>query len=147
MQSALEQPLAARSGFDAIIGRSPAMAAMLERACMLAQVRVPVLIEGETGVGKELVARALHGGETRPFIAINCGAASKELLAGDLFGHVRGAFTGAAAASLQEPASLQKIEQDTIARAMQRTHGNIAGASRLLGISRSTPYRKLRIAT
>ena len=85
----------ARSGFDAIIGRSAPMAAMLERARLLAQHRVPVLIEGETGVGKELVARALHGGDARLFIVFNCGAASKELLASDLFGHVRGAFTGA----------------------------------------------------
>ncbi len=85
----------ARSGFEAIVGRSPPMAAMVERARLLAPRRVPVLIEGETGVGKELVARALHGGDARPFIAFNCGAASRELLASDLFGHVRGAFTGA----------------------------------------------------
>ena len=85
----------ARSGFDAIIGRSPPMAAMIDRARLLAQRRVPVLIEGETGTGKELVARALHGSDSHPFIAFNCGAVSKELVASDLFGHVRGAFTGA----------------------------------------------------
>ncbi len=85
----------ARSGFDAIIGRSPPMTAMIARAAQLARHRVPVLIEGETGVGKELVARAMHGDGARPFIAFNCGAASRELIAGDLFGHVRGAFTGA----------------------------------------------------
>ncbi len=85
-----------RSGFDAVIGRSLPMTAMIERARLLAGRRVPVLIEGETGVGKELIARALHGPQDgRPFIAFNCGAASKELVAGDLFGHVRGAFTGA----------------------------------------------------
>ena len=85
-----------RSGFEAVIGTSPPMAAMITRARQLARHRVPVLIEGETGVGKELVARAMHGGDDgRPFIAFNCGAASKELVASDLFGHVRGAFTGA----------------------------------------------------
>ena len=85
----------ARSGFDAIIGQSEPMAAMIVRAKQLARHRVPVLIEGETGVGKELVARAMHGNGSRPFIAFNCGAASRELIASDLFGHVRGAFTGA----------------------------------------------------
>jgi transcriptional regulator of acetoin/glycerol metabolism len=82
-----------RSGFDAIIGTSPAMEAVIARARRLAPRRVPVLIEGETGVGKELFARALHGAGR--FVAFNCGAASRELLAGELFGHVRGAFTGA----------------------------------------------------
>ncbi len=86
-----------RSGFAAIIGDSPSMASMLARARMLAGRRVPVLIEGETGTGKELLARAIHGeaDPRRPFIAFNCGAVSKELVAGELFGHVRGAFTGA----------------------------------------------------
>jgi transcriptional regulator of acetoin/glycerol metabolism len=85
----------ARSGFAAIVGHSPAMAAVIARARLLAPRRVPVLIEGETGVGKELFARALHGSDRTPFLAFNCGAASRELLAGELFGHVRGAYTGA----------------------------------------------------
>jgi len=69
----------------------------IERARQLVGKRVAVLIEGETGVGKELFARALHGEERRntPFIAFNCAATSKELLGDELFGHVRGAFTGA----------------------------------------------------
>ncbi len=87
----------ARSGFHAIVGRSPALMAVIERCRQLAGHRIPVLVEGETGVGKELIARALHGAAdpSQPFIAFNCGATSKELLAGELFGHVRGAFTGA----------------------------------------------------
>jgi transcriptional regulator with PAS, ATPase and Fis domain len=56
---------------------------------------VPVLIEGETGVGKELFARAIHGEAPTPFIVYNCGSVSRELTAGELFGHVRGAYTGA----------------------------------------------------
>ncbi|NMG34373.1 GAF domain-containing protein [Azoarcus sp. TTM-91] len=86
-----------RSCFDNILGRSPAMREATELGRRLASKRVPVLVEGETGVGKELFARALHGGEHLggPFITYNCGAASKELIAADLFGHVRGAFTGA----------------------------------------------------
>ncbi|WP_321949457.1 sigma-54-dependent Fis family transcriptional regulator [Paraburkholderia sp. J10-1] len=86
-----------RNGFAQIQGQSSAMQAAVNRGRQLASRRVPVLIEGETGVGKELFARAIHGeeGGTGPFVAYNCGAASKELIASELFGHVRGAFTGA----------------------------------------------------
>lgn len=86
-----------RSSFDHIIGRSAAMTAMIQHATQLVGRNVPVLIEGETGVGKELLARAIHDDAEgrRPFIAFNCGAVSRELVAGELFGHVRGAFTGA----------------------------------------------------
>jgi transcriptional regulator of acetoin/glycerol metabolism len=86
-----------RNCFAQIQGQSTAMLAALHRGRQLACRRVPVLIEGETGVGKELFARAIHGEEAGggPFVAYNCGAASKELIASELFGHVRGAFTGA----------------------------------------------------
>ena len=85
--------------FAAILWRSSSMERVVARARRLVGKRVPVLIEGETGVGKELFARALHGDPTdgRPFVVFNCGAVVKELLASELFGHVRGAFTGAAA--------------------------------------------------
>ena len=85
------------SPFDAIIGRSPALAETIARARQLVGKQVPVLIEGETGVGKELFARAIHGvpDAARPFVAFNCGAVAKDLLASELFGHARGAFTGA----------------------------------------------------
>lgn len=88
-----------RTGFANIFGQSAAMITALQRAQQLALHRVPVLIYGETGVGKELFARGLHGdGQVGgPFIAFNCGATTKELIAGELFGHVRGAFTGATA--------------------------------------------------
>lgn len=87
----------ARSNFDHIIGRSAAMQAVIRQASQLVGRQVPVLIEGETGVGKELLARAIHddADDRRPFIAFNCGVVSKELLASELFGHVPGAFTGA----------------------------------------------------
>ena len=86
-----------RNSFAQIHGQSAAMLAAVNRGRQLATRRVPVLIEGETGVGKELFARAIHGeeGGPGPFVAYNCGAASKELIASELFGHVRGAFTGA----------------------------------------------------
>lgn len=90
-----------RSSFDHIVGQGAAMQAVIARARQLARRRVPLLIEGETGTGKELLARAIHGdgaaegGDRAPFIAFNCGAVPRDLLAGELFGHVRGAFTGA----------------------------------------------------
>jgi DNA-binding NtrC family response regulator len=86
-----------RSNFDHIIGRGPAATAVIQRASQLVGRSVPVLIDGETGVGKELLARAIHddADDRRPFIAFNCGAVSKELVAAELFGHVPGAFTGA----------------------------------------------------
>nr|WP_318229328.1 sigma-54-dependent Fis family transcriptional regulator [Paraburkholderia terrae] len=86
-----------RNCFAQIQGQSAAMQAAVNRGRQLAGRRVPVLIEGETGVGKELFARAIHGedGEGGTFVAYNCGAASRELIASELFGHVRGAFTGA----------------------------------------------------
>jgi transcriptional regulator of acetoin/glycerol metabolism len=86
-----------RSAFDHIVGQSPAMQAMLTRARQFAPRRVPMLMEGETGTGKELLARAIHGEAPGggPFIAFNCGAVLKELVAGELFGHIPGAFTGA----------------------------------------------------
>lgn len=86
-----------RSSFRHIIGQSPALRSTIERAEKLARHRVPVLIHGETGVGKELLARAMHGSCNfhAPFIVFNCGAASKDLVSAELFGHVKGAFTGA----------------------------------------------------
>ena len=88
-----------RSAFAHLEGRSVTLCSAIERARQLVGKQVTVLIEGETGVGKELFARALHGEERRntPFIAFNCAATSKELLGDELFGHVRGAFTGATA--------------------------------------------------
>ncbi|SNB71361.1 Transcriptional regulator of acetoin/glycerol metabolism [Arboricoccus pini] len=90
---------AARESFAAIIGESPAIVAMKSKAERLARHRAAVLIQGETGVGKELVARAVHGAHApgqRPFVVVNCGAFTREMLASELFGYVKGAFTGAA---------------------------------------------------
>ncbi|QIE28194.1 Acetoin dehydrogenase operon transcriptional activator AcoR (plasmid) [Caballeronia sp. SBC1] len=88
-----------RNCFAQILGQSAVMLAAVNRGRQLARRRVPVLIEGETGVGKELFARAIHGEERGggAFVAYNCGAASRELIGSELFGHVHGAFTGATA--------------------------------------------------
>ena len=103
--SALEGELArikhSRSGtlgFNDIITKSPAMAAVLRMAEKAAASTIPVLVSGEFGVGKELIARAIHGsGERRakPFIAVNCGAMPENLVESILFGHEKGSFTGA----------------------------------------------------
>jgi DNA-binding NtrC family response regulator len=81
-----------------LIGRSAPMRALAARIAQVAPVDVPVLILGESGTGKELVARALHALSPRraaPLEAVNCGALTRELLLSELFGHERGAFTGA----------------------------------------------------
>ncbi len=84
--------------FHGIIGRSPAMVALFRRIERVAPIDVPVLIVGETGTGKELVAQAiqqLSQRSRRRFEIVNCGALTRELLLSELFGHERGAFTGA----------------------------------------------------
>jgi transcriptional regulator of acetoin/glycerol metabolism len=90
--------LAAAKGFDRIIGSSPALQEALQKAQHLAGSHVPVLLLGETGVGKELFAQGIHeaGAHTEGrFVALNCGGLSRELLASELFGYAEGAFTGA----------------------------------------------------
>jgi len=95
----LRRALDQRPGFQNIIGRSDVLAYALDIASRAAQSDVTVLIHGETGTGKELVARGIHCSSRRkgkPFVTINCGAIPKDLLESELFGHVKGAFTGAA---------------------------------------------------
>lgn len=88
----------AQAEFSRIIHRSEIMQRVLQQARKVALRSVPVLIEGESGTGKELLARAIHAAsprQERSFIAINCGAIPADLVEAELFGHVRGAFTGA----------------------------------------------------
>jgi len=86
------------AAFDTIISNNPGIKRLKERAAILASRDVPVLIQGDTGTGKELFARAIHNASpraTQKFVALNCGAIPKELIDATLFGHVKGAFTGA----------------------------------------------------
>ncbi|MDD2732705.1 MAG: sigma-54 dependent transcriptional regulator [Desulfuromonadaceae bacterium] len=94
----LRSQLRGRFEFSNIIGSSPAMNLVFERMNRIVKTDSVVLVSGESGTGKELVARALHYNGTRrdkPFIAVNCSAIPETLLESELFGHVRGAFTGA----------------------------------------------------
>jgi two-component system repressor protein LuxO len=84
--------------FDGFIGDSPAMRAVYDQIRRMAPSKAPVFITGESGTGKEVVAEAIHqaaGGDGRPFVAINCSAIPKDLMESEIFGHMRGAFTGA----------------------------------------------------
>src|SRR5690349_20961174 len=86
------------SMFEEIVGSSPVLQAVLSRVARVAPTDSTVLITGETGTGKELVARAIHQRSkrsTRPFVSVSCGAVPSSLIASELFGHEKGAFTGA----------------------------------------------------
>lgn len=94
----LRKQLQGRFEFSNIIGTSPAMKAVFERMSRIVKTDSTVLITGESGTGKELVARALHFNgmrKNKPFVAVNCSAIPELLLESELFGHMRGSFTGA----------------------------------------------------
>jgi DNA-binding NtrC family response regulator len=94
----LRQRLDKSFGFEGIVGHSRAMEELIEKLRLVAPTRSTVLIVGESGAGKELVANALHQNSPRadgPFVAVNCGAIPGEILESELFGHEKGAFTGA----------------------------------------------------
>lgn len=96
----LSRRLDERFGFQGVIGNSPAVHELIERLQRIAPTDATVLIQGETGTGKELVAQAIHQNsprKNRPFVGLNCAALSEHILESELFGHVKGAFTDASA--------------------------------------------------
>ena len=146
----LRDELARHEGFDQLVGRSPAMRRVYEIVRQIADTTATVLITGESGTGKELVARAIHrqgGRRERPFVAVNCAALPAELLESELFGHERGAFTGAHARKLgklevahtgtlllDEVGALRLDLQPKLLRALQEREIERVGGSRAVGI-------------
>ena len=146
----LRDELARREGFDQLVGRSPAMRRVYEIVRQIADTTATVLITGESGTGKELIARAIHrqgGRRDRPFVAVNCAALPAELLESELFGHERGAFTGAHARRLgkfemahtgtlllDEVGSLRLDLQPKLLRVLQEREIERVGGSRAIGI-------------
>jgi two-component system NtrC family response regulator len=103
-----------RYGFENIIGHSKSLLRVLEQAARVAQHDSTVLIQGETGTGKELLARAIHYNSRRrsqPFVTINCGAIPRDLIEAELFGYARGAFTGAHA---NKPGKVESADGGTL---------------------------------
>jgi transcriptional regulator of aroF, aroG, tyrA and aromatic amino acid transport len=102
-------------GFDALLGESPAIRTLKARAQRVAALDAPLLIQGETGTGKELVARACHAISARhsaPFLALNCAALPENLAESELFGYAPGAFTGAARGG--KPGLMELANQGTV---------------------------------
>lgn len=142
---ALRRELNRESKFDEMIGKSTGLKGVTELIEKIADTNTTVLIQGESGTGKELVARALHFNSRRaghPFLAVNCGAIPEDLLESELFGHSKGAFTGAVndkaglfrAASggtvfLDEIAELPLALQSKLLRAIQEREVTPVGTS------------------
>ncbi|MEN8149726.1 MAG: sigma-54 dependent transcriptional regulator, partial [Planctomycetota bacterium] len=110
----LRQRLDLRYSFDSIIGRDHQMQKIYDTISLVAPTKANVLITGESGTGKTMIARAIHHNSTRtdnPFVEVNCGALPDTLLESELFGHVKGSFTGAVA---DKPGKFQIADQGSI---------------------------------
>ena len=142
----LRQAFDDRYSFDRIIAKSQGMQQVLARVARIANTDATVLVEGETGTGKDLVARAIHNNSARhgrQFVAINCGALPEQLLESELFGHVKGAFTSAVSdkAGLFEEADGGTIFLDEISELLPVTQVKLLrvlqdGESRRVGSNR-----------
>ena len=110
----VEDELPNESRFEEIVGRSPALQRVLRQVEVVAPTDSGVLIQGETGTGKELIARAIHnlsGRLDRPFVKVNCAAIPSGLLESELFGHEKGAFTGAV---MRKPGRFEVADKGTL---------------------------------
>ncbi|HYJ46417.1 MAG TPA: sigma-54 dependent transcriptional regulator [Pyrinomonadaceae bacterium] len=150
-EAAAPEAFTARYEEAGITGRSPAMIELYKEIARVAPSRTTVLITGESGTGKELVARAIHKHSprsARPFVAVNCGALTETLLEAELFGHVRGSFTGATADRkglweeaeegtlfLDEVGETSPAMQVKLLRALQESEIRRVGASRSMRVN------------
>ncbi len=144
--SRLSRQVDGRMQFDDLITGSSVMASALDLARRAASSKIPILIEGESGVGKEMVARAVQGSSERagkPFVAVNCGAIPENLVESMLFGHEKGAFTGASERHagkfqeadggtlfLDEIGELRQDMQVKLLRALQESEVDPVGSSK-----------------
>jgi two-component system response regulator FlrC len=146
-----------------VVTRSPSMARVLEIAEAVASSRAPVLVQGESGTGKEMIARHIHDAgpwRSQPFVAVNCAALPRELLESELFGHERGAFTGAVARKLgkfelaqrgtillDEISEMEPVLQAKLLRVLQEREIDRVGGSRPIAMEArviATTNRDLR---
>ena len=141
----------------ALLGRTPAMTGVYKQIAHAASADAPVLIIGESGTGKELVARAIHqhgNRSDRPFVPINCGALTETLLESELFGHVKGSFTGAVADTkgvfqtahtgtvfLDEVGEMSPALQVKLLRVLQEGEVRPVGASRAVTVTCASSRR------
>ncbi len=140
----------ATDGFHGLVGRAPAMRALFADLARIAPSDVTVLVEGETGTGKEVVADALHAASRRsrgPFVVFDCGAVAPSLVESELFGHERGAFTGAVTSRpgvfeqahggtlfLDELGELPKELQPKLLRALERREVRRLGSQKVINV-------------
>ncbi|MEL6178661.1 MAG: sigma-54-dependent Fis family transcriptional regulator, partial [Myxococcota bacterium] len=143
---------AARLRYDyaRIVGESPTMQRVLQQVDRVIATELPVVVQGESGTGKELISRAIHFNGPRregPFVAVNCGALTESLLESELFGHKKGAFTGATADRkglfesatggtlfLDEVGEMSLVMQVKLLRALQEKRVRPVGATREVGV-------------
>lgn len=147
----LRKRLKTEQSFAGIVGQEPRMQQLFETIRDITDVNIPVLIQGESGTGKELVAAAIHNEGIRskkPFVPVNCGALPEGLLESELFGHVRGAFTGAlrdkkgrfelahgGTLFLDEVADLPKVVQAKLLRVLQEGTFEPVGGEKTISVN------------
>ena len=148
--NSLRRRLKAEHSFSGIVGQDAKMNELFETIRQVAEVTVPILIQGESGTGKELVAAAIHNEGLRankPFVPVNCGALPEGLLESELFGHVKGSFTGAlrdkkgrfelahgGTLFLDEVADLTKVVQAKLLRVLQEGEFERVGDEKTISV-------------